>query len=153
MKFNTISPNDIDEMQKLAKETIETAKEIMSPKNVAIPGGTLVYDGGGKKYDQGKARLDLIPHEALEELGKVLAFGANKYGTSNWANGINYSRLIAASLRHISAYNGGEDLDPESGLCHIDHAMCNLVFLSWMRKHRTDMDNRWIKAVQKKEGK
>ena len=142
------SPESINEMQKLTRETIEIAKEVTSPdRTIAIP------RSGGKKYDAGKSRLDLIPHEALEELGKVLAFGANKYTAGNWANGINYSRLIAAAFRHLSAFNGGEDLDPESGLCHIDHAMCNLVFLSWMRKHRADLDDRWIKGVQQKDSK
>jgi len=153
---NVYSPESINEMQKLAEETIETAKEIMSPKTVALPNQGKIFtykEAVGVKYDAGKSRLDLIPHEALEELGKVLAFGANKYTAGNWANGINYSRLIAAAFRHLSAFNGGEDLDPESGLCHIDHAMCNLAFLSWMRRHRADLDDRWIKGVQQKDSK
>lgn len=102
----------------------------------------------GVKFDGGKPRLDLIPSEALIGLGKVLDYGSKKYSSGNWANGINFSRLIAASLRHISAFNGGEDIDPESGLSHIDHAACNLVFLCWMRLNRPDLDDRWIKSVK-----
>lgn len=101
----------------------------------------------GIKHDQSKAKLDLIPMEALIGLGNVLTFGAEKYKRANWANGIEYSRLISAALRHITAFNAGEDIDPESGLPHIDHALCNLAFLAWMRVHRTDMDDRWMKEV------
>jgi len=102
----------------------------------------------GVKFDAEKAALDLIPLEALIGLGNVLTFGAKKYQRANWANGIEYSRLISAALRHIAAFNAGQDMDPESGLSHIDHALCNLAFLAWMRVHRTDMDNRWIKQTQ-----
>jgi hypothetical protein len=103
----------------------------------------------GKKYDSGKAALDLIPYEALEEIGKVLQFGKEKYGEANWANGIEYSRLIAAALRHLNQFNSGEDIDKESGVSHVAHAGCNIMFLLWMLQNRKDMDNRWIKKIKK----
>lgn len=103
----------------------------------------------GVKFDSNKVPLDLIPYEALEEIGKVLGFGKDKYGKANWANGISYSRLIAAAMRHLNQYNAGLDLDDESSLNHISHAACNLVFLLWMQKHRPDLDDRWIKDVKK----
>lgn len=106
-------------------------------------------DNGNKgvKFDANKPSLDLIPLEALIGLGNVLTFGAKKYKRANWASGIEYSRLISAALRHLMAFNAGEDIDPESGLSHVDHALCNLAFLSWMRIHRADMDDRWIKVL------
>jgi hypothetical protein len=103
---------------------------------------------GGKKYDAGKARLDLIPAEALTELGKVLAMGAEKYGESNWANGLKFSRIIAALLRHANAFNKGEDTDPESGLSHISHVLCNAAFLIWHIQNRPDLDDRWQVRVK-----
>lgn len=112
----------------------------------ALP--TLPQDAG-KKFDSGKPRLDLIPSEALEEIGKVLAMGAEKYGEANWANGISWQRIAAAMLRHIFAWLRGEDLDPESGLSHIAHVGANVVFLLWFIKNRPDLDNRWQKAVKK----
>lgn len=102
----------------------------------------------GVKYDQGKPRLDLIPSEALIELGKVLEYGARKYAVANWAKGIPYSRLIAAAMRHLAAYNAGQDIDPESGLSHISHAMCNLSFLIFNISNRNDLDDRWVKSVK-----
>lgn len=103
----------------------------------------------GKKFDGGKAPLDLIPYEALEGIAKVLDFGCKKYDRANWANGIQFSRLISAAQRHLGAYNSGQDIDPESLINHVHHAACNLAFLAWMLQHRPDMDDRWFKLVKK----
>lgn len=98
----------------------------------------------GIKHDANKPKLDLIPPELLEEVGKVLSFGAEKYNRGNWSKGINYSRLIAAAMRHINEFNKGIDIDPESGLNHISHAATNLAFLLWMIEHKAELDDRWI---------
>jgi len=101
----------------------------------------------GLKYDQGKLQLDLIPRAALDQIAKVLGFGKEKYAAHNWRKGIVYSRLIAAALRHITAYNDGEDLDPESGLSHVAHALCCLSFLStFIAEKRTELDDRYKKG-------
>lgn len=97
----------------------------------------------GMKYDQDKPRMDLLDATALEGLAKVLTFGANKYDAHNWRNGINYSRCVAALMRHLSAIQRGEDFDPESGLPHIDHLGCCWMFLSNFMKTRSDLDDRW----------
>jgi hypothetical protein len=100
---------------------------------------------GGMKFDGDKPRMDLIDRAAMEELAHVLGFGAKKYAAHNWRKGINYSRLVGAALRHIHAFNDGEDKDPESGYSHIGHAMCCLMFLMGTIKHNPDMDDRWNK--------
>ena len=102
----------------------------------------------GIKYDDGKARMSLVPHGAMEEVAKVLAFGANKYSPGNWAKGIQYSRLLDAAERHVGAFNEGQDKDNESGLSHIAHATCCLLFLLWMEKNKPEMDDRWIKEIK-----
>ena len=98
---------------------------------------------GGLKYDTSKPRMDLLDFDALEGLAKVLTFGADKYAAHNWRKGINYSRLVAAMLRHLAALQRGEDIDPESGLPHIDHLGCCWMFLSNMTKTRPDLDDRY----------
>lgn len=104
-------------------------------------------DNGGLKYDQDKPPIDLIPSESIIEIAKVLGFGAKKYERHNWKKGISYSRLIAAALRHVLAYNGGEDLDPESQLSHISHAQCCLAFLStFIAEGRKELDDRYKKV-------
>jgi hypothetical protein len=95
------------------------------------------------KADSGKVPLGLIDPYALTQIGWVLQFGAEKYGTHNWRAGIRYSRLIDASLRHLTAINAGENIDPETGLPHAAHLACCAIFLTWMMQFRTDMDDRW----------
>ena len=97
----------------------------------------------GIKHDQAKPPMDLIDYKATEGVAQVLAFGAKKYAANNWRNGIKYSRLIAAAYRHLGALNSGEDIDPESGLPHVDHLGCTIMFLSNMMKTRPDLDDRW----------
>lgn len=84
------------------------------------------------KFDDGKVDWSLVPFKALEGMVKVLEFGSKKYAAHNWrqGNGFKFTRILNSLMRHIFAYAGGEDLDPESGLNHIWHAQCNLLFLA-----------------------
>lgn len=96
----------------------------------------------GLKHDAGKPPLSLLDRHALEAIAEVMNFGATKYGRHQWRGGIAYSRLIDAALRHIYAFADGEDLDPESGLSHVAHAGCCILFLLRMAHERTDLDDR-----------
>lgn len=82
-----------------------------------------------KKFDAGKAMVSLLPSQPLIMTAKVLNFGAQKYDAHNWRKGMKYSRLYDAALRHILSAKEGEDLDKESGLPHLAHAICGLLFL------------------------
>jgi hypothetical protein len=91
----------------------------------------------GKKFDTGKLRWDLLPLDCVEEVVKILTFGAEKYDANNWQlveDGEN--RYYAALMRHLTASRLGEKTDSESGLSHLSHAMCNIVFLLWLEKHK-----------------
>ena len=78
----------------------------------------------GFKYDEGKLRYDLIPPHALEMLATVYTHGAEKYSDVNYlnGNGMPYRRILAALMRHVEAFRGGETYDPDSGLPHMAHA-------------------------------
>src|SRR3990172_7443049 len=89
---------------------------------------------GGLKYDGDKLHYNLIPPELLEELAKVLTYGANKYAPRNWEKGISRDRLFAALQRHLWSYWGGERVDVESGLDHLSHAACCIAFLITLHK-------------------
>lgn len=82
-----------------------------------------------RKHDTDKPRLDLIPRAALEAAGRALGNGAVKYGANNWRTCKEPERYVAATLRHIVAWNEGEATDPESGLSHLDHAAASLAIL------------------------
>ena len=84
----------------------------------------------GIKYDSNKPEYSLLPPHALEEIVKVLSFGAKKYARDNWRKLDDAERrYFDAAQRHIWAVAKGEDLDPESGLPHEAHALCCLLFI------------------------
>lgn len=85
---------------------------------------------GGVKDNRGKLPLDLIPYEALKGAADVLAYGAIKYKPNNWRLGLKWSETWSSLQRHLWAWKEGEDLDPETGKPHIDHAMCQMLFLA-----------------------
>ena len=89
----------------------------------------------GSKHDQLKPRYDLLPAVAIDELAKVLTFGAEKYAPNSWRNVPDAkNRYRAALLRHTFAIQRGEMVDEESGLPHSAMAMCNAAFLVELEK-------------------
>jgi hypothetical protein len=76
-----------------------------------------------------KLPLDLLPMRALQEVAKVLAFGAAKYEANNWQKVKPRRRYFAAALRHLWARALGEKIDAESKLPHLAHAACDVLFL------------------------
>lgn len=98
---------------------------------------------GGTKHDADKVQVELLSPTWLMGVGRVLTFGAKKYAAHNWRKGIALSRLLGACLRHILAYLGGEDHDPESGLPHLLHASCCLMFAYELSQTRPDLDDRY----------
>ena len=83
----------------------------------------------GKKYDGDKAKLYLLPPKSILEVGKVLTYGADKYDAENGRKVDDLqNRYTSAALRHIFAHIDGEADDPETGLSHLAHAMCCLLF-------------------------
>lgn len=86
-------------------------------------------DGGGLRYDEGKPRVDLIPPEAMMELGKLYAAGAKKYADRNWERGMPWSKCLGPLMRHLFKWMAGERRDPETGLSHMTHVAWNAVAL------------------------
>jgi len=115
-----------------AKATTTLGSNVMSPDaNVAV------------KHDDNKTDWSLMPWECVEEINKVLDFGARKYAPNNWrtGSGFSYTRVISSLLRHTFAWVRGEDLDPESGLSHLSHMGCNVIFLIYYNKHKARYNN------------
>ena len=85
----------------------------------------------GVKYDEDKPRFSLVPSASLKAIAQVLTYGAKKYPQAdNWKRVDNArERYTDALLRHVYAWMDGESLDPESGLHHLAHAGCCVLFL------------------------
>lgn len=100
------------------------------------------------KADAQKRPLDLLPFVAVEEVAEVLAFGRKKYRAHGWRSVDKRSRYFAAALRHLFAYAKGEDRDPESGLRHLAHAACSVLFLLEADVSNLGEDDRHSKQEQ-----
>ena len=85
----------------------------------------------GTKADGGKPKPRLL-HEsmagAVASVVDVLTFGAAKYSDDNWKN-VEPKRYTDALYRHLNAHHKGEANDAESGLPHLAHAACCVLFL------------------------
>jgi hypothetical protein len=98
----------------------------------------------GKKFDNEKLPMELIPTSALVQIAKVLAHGKEKYGEWNWSKGMEWNRFVGAALRHLLAWKAGEDKDPDSGLSHLAHLGACIVFLLTYEELGIGNDNRQL---------
>lgn len=78
----------------------------------------------------------------MEQMVRVLEFGAKKYAEWNWMQGMAWSRVLNSFRRHILAIAQGEKNDPESGISHMGHVCCNLMFLTTYEKYGIGKDDR-----------
>jgi len=89
----------------------------------------------GTKLDSGKPQPRLLPIGPLRSIVDVLTFGAAKYSPDNWQHvPCARERYTDALLRHVFAWMDGEAHDEESGLHHLAHAGCCLLFLLWFEQ-------------------
>lgn len=95
------------------------------------------------RFNTGKLNWGLVDFDSLEDMVKVLSFGAKKYSPHNWRKGLGTTEICESLIRHLQAYLRGEDLDPESGLSHIGHIQCNAMFLAYMNRYKPEFDNRY----------
>jgi hypothetical protein len=98
--------------------------------------------GKGLRFNEGKIRYDLVPSFASEQFAKVLTKGSEKYAPRNWELGMKWSNVLASLERHLQAIKRGEDFDPETGLLHSAHVMCNAAFLTEYYKIYPQGDDR-----------
>lgn len=78
----------------------------------------------------------------------VFDYGRKKYAEWNWLKGMPFSAVIGSAARHLIKMIDGESLDPESGLVHSGHLMCNLVMLRTYLSTYPEGDDRPRPATQ-----
>lgn len=64
------------------------------------------------------------------EAAEVMAHGAKKYAAWNWSKGMPWTVVLECAVRHALRALSGDMNDPETGLPHRAHLLCNLMFLS-----------------------
>lgn len=99
-------------------------------------------NNNGRKDDGGKLRWDLLPLDLVEKVVEVYTFGAQKYAPNTWQNlPDGYNRYKAAMLRHLTAHEKGEMIDPDSKLPHLYHVAWNaLAMIHFAEKDKTSTD-------------
>jgi len=89
-------------------------------------------DSKGLKDDSAKRRYSLLPVGTVNSVVDVLEAGAIKYSADNWQVVPNArTRYYDAAMRHLDAWFNSEISDDETGLPHLAHAICCLMFLMW----------------------
>lgn len=95
------------------------------------------------KNDKEKPDLSLIPKEALEAGARAFMVGEKKYGRYNYYKGHKVSQLIAAMIRHATAYMDGEELDPVDGQPHLGSVIACAAMLIKQKILGTLIDDRY----------
>jgi hypothetical protein len=81
-------------------------------------------------YGDRKVPLHLNPPAALAYMALGFGDGAVKYGSFNWRQGsVEAQTYIGAALRHLLAWQDGQELADDSELPHLAHALACLAIL------------------------
>lgn len=96
---------------------------------------------GGQKGAK-NIQFHTIPPEFLAEVGRVYSMGAKKYSARNFEKGYAWSLSFDAMMRHLWAWWGGEETDPESGCNHMAHGIWHCFQLMLLAKYHRDLDDR-----------
>jgi predicted nucleic acid-binding Zn-ribbon protein len=124
--------------QKPSEKQLEELAEVINDK----------VDGGGKRDDLGKFRMDLVPSSMLYAMAKVMEKGAEKYAPNNWRRGMKWSKPYSCLMRHIQKWNDCEDLDSETNLSHLYHALANIAMLIEYETTCPELDDRYKGKVR-----
>ncbi len=121
---------DISGYEKHEQKTFNGNTDLEDTRKT-VKGGTWeeILPGVALRYNEGKVQYSMIDLGCFEYTARVLEFGAKKYARDNWRKGMKTSSIIDSLLRHIARLQAGEVIDPESGLPHLGHIGCNIMFL------------------------
>lgn len=84
---------------------------------------------------------------AAEVFKHVTERQVKPYPMWNWAKGMKWSVPYGCAIRHLMAEDEGQENDPETGLPHQGHTLCNLIMLLQYSKTYTEGDDRPMKGL------
>ena len=105
-------------------------------------------DGGGLRYNEGKARYDLVPPEFMDAIAAHYERGSKKYAPRNWERGMSWCSCFASLMRHGWAWMRGEDIDPETGTHHMVSVAWNAIALYTYSVRKAGEDDRPLKTAE-----
>ncbi len=96
------------------------------------------FDTGAQRDSaEGKSRMSLVPHKALNDVMQRYLAGAEAYGENNWKKGMKNSVLYDSAMRHMMAYWTGDESED-----HLGAALWNIMGLIDNDRARPGMDDR-----------
>lgn len=114
------------------------AARTKSDRNVAYKEPIAPPPERSLRYNNGKPDYSLLPLSTLTEVVRVLEYGAGKYERNNWLKPTNWEVSFGCLMRHMAAWQAGEDDDPESGRSHLAHAACNILQMLHQLEHHPE---------------
>ena len=134
-------------MARISKKSRVSAKPLVKEIRIRDP------KTGGEKGSK-LACFSHMPAGALHELAEHYGKGARKYSAHNFRKGYKWSLSFDAMMRHAWAWQGGEDIDEETGSNHMTAVAWHaLALLSFIQEH-PEMDDRphtTIECLKKKK--
>lgn len=101
-----------------------------------------------------KPDMSLVSEAMMHAIIAALANGAKKYGRFNWrVTPIRAMVYTAAAVRHIKAWEAGEDQAADSGVHHLDHAIASLCIMRDAAAHGTLRDDRDARSAELGSGR
>jgi len=96
------------------------------------------FDTGAQRDSgEGKSRMSLVPHKALNDVMQRYLAGADAYGKNNCKLGMKNSVLYDSTMRHLMAFWTGDESED-----HLGAALWNIMGLIDNVDKRPDMDDR-----------
>lgn len=90
-----------------------------------------------------KPRLSLVPPAGILYEALAMADGADKYGPYNWREKkVQAMIYLEACMRHLLAWQDGEEVAPDSGVPHLAHAKACIGILIDAKETDSLIDNR-----------
>ena len=96
------------------------------------------FDTGAQRDNgDGKLRMSLVPHKALNDVMVRYLQGVETYGENNWKKGMKHSILYDSAMRHLIQDFQGDDVED-----HLGAALWNIMCMIWNRDNKPEMDDR-----------
>lgn len=93
--------------------------------------------GAQRDSGEGKLRMSLVPHNALNDVMMRYLQGAETYGENNWKRGMKHSVLYDSAMRHLM-----QDFTGDVSEDHLGAALWNIMGMIWNRQNKPELDDR-----------
>jgi hypothetical protein len=114
--FEVVSEDEITKMTRMAenlKQDLESKKKVQT----------------ALRFNSGKTQTREVYPAFIMGIAEVLTKSRDKYPSFNWCKPTKLSTPYESLMRHLMAFQMGEDFDVESGKHHLLHCATNLMFM------------------------